>query len=133
MLEICSKELCSKLKDKGFSYPSDHYYDTEGTPEPLGLSYFHYDRCYQDYTGYPEDILYFAPTLESAKMWFRNEKNLHIDIQYVDELIQYSFTVTDIQDNEVIEDCMVKKRDFNHKGWTYEEALEEALIFTCDI
>lgn len=59
--------------------------------------------------------------------WLRDELNLHITINYVNKILKYSYSILQVEDNEVIFDNIVKKRKYNEIGWDFYQAREEAI------
>ncbi len=59
--------------------------------------------------------------------WLRDNLNLHITINYVDDLLKYSYSIVQVEDNEVICDNIVKNRNYKEFGWDFYHAREEAI------
>jgi hypothetical protein len=58
----------------------------------------------------------------------RDELNLHITINYVDKILKYSSQYPiQVEDNEVIFDNIVNKRNYNEFGWDFYQVREEAV------
>ena len=64
---------------------------------------------------------------EEVINWFRDKLNLHISINYEDDVLGYSYTITQVEDNEVIVYDKIKKREYKHVGWNFYDAREEAV------
>lgn len=59
--------------------------------------------------------------------WLRDNLNLHITINYVDDILKYSYSIVQVEENELISDNIVKKRNYNELGWDFYQAREEAI------
>lgn len=67
-----------------------------------------------------EDEFLYAPTQSLLQKWLREKHKIHIEIEYLDEVLPYRCIVTTISNNTEV---FISK--FHTK---YEEALEEGLI-----
>ena len=64
-----SFELAEKLKEKGFWYKTETFYDEDGG---IGL-YLGHKPCF-------EHDLYSRPTISQVLKWLREEKGIHIEL-----------------------------------------------------
>jgi hypothetical protein len=122
-----SWQTAELLKQCDFDWDSAHYYDD--TAEIQEFTYFQTDRNYGTFCGYPEDLVFFAPSQSLVQKWFREKHGLHISIG-----------VDDLNWNYQILDCSIEgRRSYDNSKtcsiagyWTYEEALEVGLLHAFD-
>lgn len=79
-LELVNFEQAKALKELGFNYKCQGYYDLVGTLYPYE-SAMHWNHN----ANTEHKSCYSAPTLELAAKWFRDERNLIITVFYDDE------------------------------------------------
>jgi len=133
-LKLVSFELAKKLKILGFT----GFYNTTDYIKVYNNGYSFKDvGQLTEVKGEDEvGVNYYclAPTLELARMWFRKEYKLNIEIKVnmvgceVSHNILESFFITIKQ---VHKSYNVPKITFYYK--TYEEALEKALLEACKL
>jgi hypothetical protein len=63
------------------------------------------------------------------KSLLRIQHNLHISIDYIDEVLQYAYTITNVKTNITIAEYIYKQNN----GYTFTQALENALIHTLNL
>ena len=108
--EICTYEVCKLAKEKGFDVPTDFCYEKSGNLVRVGSI--------------------SAPTQSLLQRWLREEKGIHISVEYewvegVDDWTFWSY-IKKINNAKVVDDAI--KSGFN----TYELALEDALKYTLE-
>lgn len=119
--EICTYEVCKLAKEKGFGEMASCYqgYRKDGT-----LFYF------SNMPDGKERVMQMdclAPTQSLLQRWLREEKGIHISVEYewvegVDDWTFWSY-IKKINNAKVVNDAI--KSGFD----TYELALEDALKF----
>jgi len=115
-------ELAKLLKEKGFDEDCNFYYSESFEIE--SFEYYHIDRKYSDYTGYPDDVLYFAPTIAEVVMWLYEKHGIWIYPRQSSARLGFRCFIqrlrilgeTDIQNDEVYE--------------SPTEAYEAAILYT---
>ena len=133
--EICTYEVAKLAKEKGFNCKVYNYYQaTKYYCETLRGIELHSecwkletDECYSRYNKGSEDIV-SAPTQSLLQRWLREEKGIHISVEYewvegVDDWTFWSY-IKKINNAKVVNDAI--KSGFN----TYELALEDALAYS---
>lgn len=138
-LKRVSPKLGKRLRDVGFDIMCDALYRVfcmvEGGDDEAELSPnvnpIEKELAHNDWVS--------APTLELAKMWFREVHKITIVIDHVDNTLEYYFDgeILIADEREYNEDCFDKaKRELligkEYQFKTYEEALEIALLKSCD-
>ena len=122
--EICTYEVCKLAKEKGF--PQDVF----GTCEMKSACYLEDGRYYKDGCICPIEDAYTAPTQSLLQRWLREEKGIHISVEYewVEGVDDWTFWVyiKKINNAKVVNDAI--KSGFN----TYELALEDALKYSLE-
>ena len=122
--EICTYEVAKLAKERGF--PQDVF----GTCEMKSSCYLEDGRYYKDGCIYPIENAYTAPTQSLLQRWLREEKDIHISIDYqqgVDEACpSYDYSVYR---------WPINTEAFVQEAWkdgytTYELALEDALAYS---
>ncbi|MDA3855101.1 MAG: hypothetical protein PF569_02495 [Candidatus Woesearchaeota archaeon] len=121
-LKVCDLELAKLLKEVDFNWDSKYYFNQNDNIE--SFQYFHYDRNYDNFEGWPEDVKYFAPTLELVKQWFREIHNIHIipTINVYNETSDYGYKIY----LDSIDELRCVSGDMT-LSCTYNQALTEAL------
>lgn len=108
--EICTYEVCKLAKEKGFNEKCYHYYQN-GVLES--------DGCFNRYNKGADNVC-SAPTQSLLQRWLREEKNIHISVEYewVENFDGWTFWayIKQVKDERVIDDAI--KSGFN----TYELA-----------
>ena len=119
--EICTYEVAKLAKEKGFDVPTFGYYriDTED---------WYRTDVYDDWND--STIRYSAPTQSLLQLWLREEKGIHISVEYewvegIDDWTFYAY-IKKVNNAKVVDDAI--KSGFN----TYELALEEALKYALE-
>ena len=88
-MEVCNFEIAKKLKEKGFKDLCFSYYTNTND---LYFNYSHkagakYSDCYFSHNLMPKDSVsgkfVDAPTISQVLKWLREEKHLHIHIEYI--------------------------------------------------
>ena len=137
--EICTYEVCKLAKEKGFNEKVYNYYQaTKYYWETLRGIELHStcwkletDDCYTCYNNGSEDIV-SAPTQSLLQRWLREEKGIHISIDYqqgVDEdYPSYDYSVYRWPINT---DAFVSE-EWKDGYSTYEFALEDALKYALE-
>ena len=124
--EICTCEVCKLAKEKGF--PQDVF----GTCEMKSSCYLEDGRYYKDGCICPIEEAYTAPTQSLLQRWLREEKDIHISIDYqqgVDEdYPSYDYSVYR---------WPINTEAFVQEAWkdgypTYELALADALKYALE-
>ena len=90
-MEICGFEIAKKLKEKGFKDICSHYYRTNSK------DLFMVFPC-EDWNDIKERIN--APTISQVLKWLREEKDLFIQIMFIDKS-SYYYEVIDIAADKV--------------------------------
>lgn len=119
--EICTYEMCKLAKEKGFDVPTFGYYriDTED---------WYRTDVYDDWND--STIRYSAPTQSLLQRWLREEKGIHISVEYewvegIEDWTFYAY-IKKVNNAKVVDDAI--KSGFN----TYELALEDALKYALE-
>lgn len=124
--EICTYEVCKLAKEKGF--PQDVF----GTCEMKSSCYLEDGRYYKDGCICPIEEAYTAPTQSLLQRWLREEKDIHISINYQqgvdEECPSYDYSVYR---------WPINTEAFVSEEWkdgysTYELALEDALKYALE-
>ena len=103
--DYCSFETAKLLKEKGFNYPTLHYYyDKDG------------DLVFSYNIGAGKNE-FVAPTLQMAMKWLREVHNLALNVCYLLGMWSYSVYRTDVSSSGF------NSEDFD----TYEEACEAGI------
>jgi hypothetical protein len=129
--EICTYEVAKLAKEKGFPQDPDkndyclmYCWDGLRNIHPLAM------WIVWEMEEYDHDNLYAAPTQSLLQRWLREEKNIHISVEYewVENFDGWTFWayIKQVKDERVIDDAI--KSGFN----TYELALEDALKHALD-
>ena len=123
--EICTYEVCKLAKEKGF-------------PQHIGNDAYivenEYDDEYEVGCCYPIPFIpdylptITAPTQSLLQRWLREEKGIHILVEYewvegIDDWTFYAY-IKKVNNAKVVDDAI--KSGFN----TYELALEDALAYS---
>lgn len=114
MEDFVSFNLAEYLKDKGFDYNTDWYYDFKGGITwgiPQGTSVL--DEC--DYTA--------RPTISQVLKWLRDEKKLYISIHAVTEGV-YWWNINEL--------CNHISYDSDTEHSTYESAAIDGIEYCLD-
>lgn len=82
-MEICNYEIAKKLKEKGFELPTLEVY---GKYDSDGL--FH-SQLYCNYTETMDSDEIIAPTISQVLKWLREEKKIHICVDFDKDMIWY--------------------------------------------
>lgn len=118
--QVISAQTAEFLKERNFNWESRHYYTSD--LDLMEFRYYHVERTYEEYSGYPDDLLCMAPTQALLQKWLR-------EICSIDILL-----------NKVLSEInpgTCYKHYYNYNGliiscatefFTYEEALESALF-----
>lgn len=131
--EICTYEVCQLAKEKGFQLDCIGYYDF------VGEYHFNYESaisnkertfCHNKYNNIWHRDLTDAPTQSLMQRWLREEKRIHISVEYewvegIDDWTFWSY-IKKINNAKVVDDAI--KSGFN----TYELALEDALKYALE-
>ena len=134
--EICTYEVCKLAKEKGFPQ-----HPTEGD----GECYYHWDglrkihslcsiKVYFD-DEFRHSDLFRAPTQSLLQRWLREEKGLHItldyDLDFDDETFVYEWQIANKEnfDNGGFE---IHRYNSEESHSTYELALEDALKYALE-
>ena len=138
--EVCTYKVCKLAKEKGFNEKVYHYYqiinkhycECQGRIEPYIFSFkLETDDCFTRYNKASEDVI-SAPTQSLLQRWLREEKDIHISIDYqqgVDEdYPSYDYSVYR---------WPINTEAFVQEAWkdgypTYELALEDALKYALE-
>lgn len=147
-MEAVSFDLAKKLKEKGFIIPTK---DIIGMYNELGV--FHtlttsadYEkcadgtkyRCYYDYEDFDE-YDYIAPTISQVLKWLREEKNIHINIDFYSDKISdneytyWSYRIIDMNNGKIIykfdnKQCMLEFESYEEVAITGVEYVLNNLI-----
>lgn len=135
--EICTYEVCKLAKEKGFNCKVTHYYQASKhyceTPRRVELHSINWrletDGCLNRYNRSSDDVV-SAPTQSLLQRWLREEKGIHISVEYewvegIDDWTFWSY-IKKINNAKVVDDAI--KSGFN----TYELALEDALKYALE-
>lgn len=120
--EICTYEVCKLAKEKGFNEPTFDWYDYTG--------FYHKGFIPHELHECPRYKEYYAPTQSLLQRWLREEKGLHINVDYNHP--NKSWTPT------IIRMCCIPTRDTPYRldlpsSSSYEVALEKALIYALNM
>lgn len=111
--DYVSFEVAKLLKEKGFKYPTLHYYyDKDG------------DLLFSDWRVDADKNEFVAPTLQMAMKWLRVNYNIHIEPRYFSMPNIYRYVI--IHSPATIENIDSHPQYFN----SYEEAVEAALKYS---
>lgn len=98
--EFIPYEQALELKELGFN-------------EPCLSSWMENDYIVQYQKRHKEDDTYLpAPLYQQAFRWFRDKYDLHYQIEYMDEVLQYGYVITEISTNTELEE----KYKFTYEG-----------------
>ena len=90
--QFASYDISENLKVIGFDEICFYSFCPFNMMYPLSSdNYTFYDRCHPDFLP--------APTYQQVIDWFREKHKLHIEVNYLDNVLPYSSKVTDIQTN----------------------------------
>lgn len=120
--EICTYEVCKLAKEKGFDVQTFDWYDYTGN--------YHKGFIPHELHECPRDKEYYAPSQSLLQRWLREEKGIHISVEYewvegVDDWTFWAY-IKKINNAKVVNDAI--KSGFN----TYELALEDALKYALE-
>ena len=129
--EICTYEVCKLAKEKGFPQDTDkndhclmYCWDGLRNIHPLAM------WIVWEMEEYDHDNLYAAPTQSLLQRWLREEKGIHISVEYewvegIDDWTFYAW-IKKVNNAKVVDDAI--KSGFN----TYELALDDALKYALE-
>lgn len=137
--EICTYEVCKLAKEKGFNEECRDFYCDDKlqkriTRTSCNRQVTSFDYCsnsmLEDYDSPKEYYNIAAPTQSLLQRWLREEKGIHISVEYewvegVDDWTFWSY-IKKINNVKVVNDAI--KSGFN----TYELALEDALKYALE-
>lgn len=119
--DFVTLETAKALKDKGFDWKCNSIITIGGTirsyESPQDISYL------TEIEGKPYEFL--LPTIDLAKKWFRETKNLHIEIYR--NACGYGYVIVKADNGTWMEDDNSKGPNDGGNWDTYEEALEAGL------
>ena len=120
--EICTYEVAKLAKEKGFNVQTFDWYDYTGNYHK-GFVPHELRECLR----YKE---YYAPSQSLLQRWLREEKGIHISVEYervegIDDWTFWSY-IKKINNAKVVNDAI--KSGYN----TYEFALEDALKYALE-
>ena len=120
--EICTYEVCKLAKEKGVDVQTFDWYDYTGN--------YHKGFIPHELHECPRYKEYYAPTQSLLQRWLREEKGIHISVEYewVEGIDDWTFWayIKKINNAKVVNDAI--KSGFN----TYEFALEDALKYALE-
>ena len=120
--EICTYEVAKLAKERGFDVPT-HYAYNENCQKAMYM-----ELCLNRNTKDSRSIS--APTQSLLQRWLREEKGIHISVEYewVEGIDDWTFWayIKKINNAKVVNDAI--KSGFN----TYELALEDALKYALE-
>lgn len=87
-MKFVSKELAIKLKDKGFDRPCFGYYREDKDEDILYLCETK-GNVYGCLKRLKLGCIIHSPTIEQVLEWLRKEKNIHIVIDFTDDMVWY--------------------------------------------
>jgi hypothetical protein len=117
-------------KDKGFSGSGClKHYDQNGLLRS-NRSFSRFDLTIDELYKHdtPSEVQVYAPTQSLLQRWLREEKGIHISVEYewvegIDDWTFYAY-IKKVNNAKVVDDAI--KSGFN----TYELALEDALVYS---
>lgn len=119
--DFVTLETAKALKDKGFDWKCNSIITIVGTirsyESPQDLSYL------TEIEGKPYEFL--LPSIDLAKKWFRETKNLHIEIYR--SACGYGYAIVKADNGTWMEDDNSKGPNDGGNWDTYEEALEAGI------
>jgi hypothetical protein len=132
--EICTYEVCKLATEKGFDWGCLYHYDRKGSLH----QHYAYNAMNRG-VGVDDLLMYdghlytsecLAPTQSLLQRWLREEKGIHISVEYewvegIDDWTFWSY-IKKINNAKVVDDAI--KSGFN----TYELALEDALKYALE-
>jgi hypothetical protein len=101
---------------------------SEETNIPTGGNLVHSVPTYRTFINHrSQPHMVARPTQSLLQRWLREIHNIHISIEYGDDVLLYGYSLTNIKTNTILTDGYVFKSGLNTDGYSYEEALEESL------
>ena len=129
-LKFANFELSKKLQDIGFNEEVKTYYDNN---KELKCSYVYHKNELWIKASVPK-IFFSAPTLELAKMWFREKHGINISITVNwNEGIYKDSSYRKYTCQTEHKSCDESIGSYIGMFETYEEALEQGLLDVCRI
>ena len=142
-MEIVSFEIAQKLKEKGFYYKCFATYDKDGM---LGYNYVQpekncaigFDDCLCA-NNIENNGCIDAPTISQVLKWLREEKNIHINIDFYSDKISdneytyWSYRIIDMNNGKIIykfdnKQCMLEFESYEEVAITGVEYVLDNLI-----
>lgn len=120
--EICTYEVAKLAKEKGFDVQTFDWYDYTGN--------YHKGFIPHELHECPRYKEYYAPTQSLLQRWLREEKGLHINVDYNHPNKRWTPTI--------IRMCGIPTRDTPYRfdlrsSSSYVVALEKALIYALNM
>lgn len=94
MNELVTKEIAILLKNKGFDEECNSYYKI-GSDKIEELQYYHTDRNYSQYSGFPDAVEYFVPNIGQVIDWLYG-KGVWISVDYYDTNLKFCGSMTEL-------------------------------------
>ena len=111
-------ETAQKAKDKGFDIACWDYLSIYGEQDEI-MGYIG-DNFEDKYELAKDSVDIWLPSQSVLAKWLREQHKLHIMLWYVDEIIGFQVSITDMKNNNVIIDSIY--------NISFEEAFEEGLF-----
>ena len=122
--DYVSFEVAKLLKEKGFDWSVNHYYNKFGN---FNNTYGTWEN-YSDLVG---ELMISAPTLYIARKWLRETKGIYI---WVEPVIGHRWTVSFCDLNVCEEESDWIERELHKDGYpiyySYEDALNAGILET---
>lgn len=122
--EICTYEVAKLAREKGFNVQTFDWYDYTGN--------YHKGFIPHELHECPRYKEYYAPTQSLLQRWLREEKDIHISINYQqgvdEECPSYDYSVYRWPINTEV----FVSEEWKDGYYTYELALEDALKYALE-